>query len=322
MALSILTFILLESQFLLLPFLIAMTTILIRPQTAVPLFLCFWLYQRKGLSSRLPSIIPALVGLKLIGVKPKVEEALWRFRTYANSLFPAIRYPVGIFGFLCPSCLFCIFDIELLERLVGPLLTFYILCVVSLQQELRFNFFGLLATVVPLIATIALSAFHRFGRRWKSQEAQGIVNCAIVLSVVVMCLSSLAGIWARLGQKFDAWDADCEAIGKWIIKNTRKNAVFASTGGNRWNPAVMIAGRAQFIPLQPTLQSAEYNADNRAEALSEFLEKGVTIPDVHYFMVEKGSSFEATMKAKTDDLVTLVYDNSRYQLFERRQGYA
>jgi hypothetical protein len=318
MALSILVFVLLESRFVFLPGLIVLVTILIRPQTAASLFLCYVLYEWKLFSSRVVFVVPALVSFKLIGLGARFPGPLWDYECYAGSIMPVVRFPLSIFGLLFPSLLFCLFHSRLLERIVGPLVTFYVLSCISLQRELRFNFFGLIVTVVPILVTMSITALHRFGRIWKSEEAQGTVNALILFASIIMCLSSLLGIWTRIGQKFIAWDADGKALAKWVMKHTSRDAVFACEIPGRWNPAVMIAGRVQYIPMQPTLQSAEYHADDKIEDMRLFMQNGTPVPDADYFLVEKRSRFQLLLKSKIGVNFDLVYENDRYELLQRR----
>jgi hypothetical protein len=316
MGLSILVFVLLDVGLVNLPGVIALACIVIRPQTALALFIIYWLWGFEQFLPRLGFLIPAVGLFKMIHLYPKRDEPLWSFIAYANSMFPVLSFAVRIFGLLFPSFVFV--NRHLLERLVAPLVTFYTLSRVSLQTELRFNFFALVATVVPLFAAISLAGMVNFREKWKLKEARGVVNCAIIFCAAFMCLSSLAGIWARLDQKFPAWDSDGVALALWMDKNTDRMAVVASKVPGRWNPAVVLAGRQGYVPFSPTLQSAEYYAGNRAAEVNAFLAHNATLLDVDYFVVEKKSQIAEVMKKKIGVWVDLVYENDRYQLMHTR----
>jgi hypothetical protein len=316
MALSILSFASLEADHLHLPATLGLVIVFIRPQTAVAFFICFFLYKTPLNLRRWLYAIPALMLFKYMHVPFVKASPLWAYATYHNTLCPPLTFLFRIFGLLIPSLLFIAARPVLVLRLLAPAFAIGVLSVFQLQRELRFNFFALLATGVPLLCAVAFAALSAFRDLWKSAEQRGVINCLVAFAAVGMCLSSLAGIRGRLAQKFTAWDADALAIGHWIADNTPPTAVFATQLPAKWNPAVAIAGRCAFDSIDPTLQSAEYRNLGRLEMLNAFLVQNAPLADVNYFVVEKKTKFHQVMATKIGKVVTLVYENDRYQLLE------
>jgi hypothetical protein len=300
-----------------LPGLVALAVVVIRPQTAVALFVCYLTYPKRGFVTRLIWLVPALAGLRTLDLPARFADPLWNYVRYGNSILPPIRYPLALFGPLFPLFLFAFAAPELLLSLMGPLITFYGFSCVALQPELRFSFFALVAVVVPLFVAIALAALHRFGRRFDSDEIGGLVNAVMLFLVLVMSLSSLAGLWARLGQKFAAWNGDAVALGRWIAANTPREAVFANDKQAKWNPAVFLAGRLLFIAPQSALHSVVFRVGDRAAQLQTFLAGTGPVPPVDYFVAERGSAFAAALAPMVGKVVEAVYENDGYQVFAR-----
>jgi hypothetical protein len=318
LSLSILGFCAIEYGLVHFPGVIGLVMVIIRPQTAVSYFACFFLYRWQNVLWRAIYTVPAFMLFKYIHLRYAITEPLWVFHVYVNSLIPPLKFAFRIFGLMVPALGFVVATPKLIGRLLGPVVTFYALSVISLQTELRFNFFALLATVVPILVALTLAILAGFRDRWSSEETRGVINCLIVFAVVFMCLSSLAGIWARLDQKFVAWDSDAIDLAKWIQKETSPLAVFASQIPGRWNPAVAIAGRRAFYPFQPTIQSADYAIGDRAAEFRAFVYLNTSLADVDYFVVEKKTDLAGHMAKKVGSLVDLEYENDRFRLYRAR----
>lgn len=315
MSLSILCFILLESDCTILSIIISYLVLLIRPQTAISLSFIsiFYKFKLKQILTKSIFLMPIFFLLPSFGMTVKKEEALYWTDSHRNTMFPFISYPISIFGVLFVSLLFSIFEFK--EKLVTSLTTFYLLLIFSFQPNLRFNFFTILSTVVPVFISISFSGMINFAKRWKSNpDIQGTFYSLIFFSMVFMCLSSFTGIYARYNQKFNCWDSNDIDLANWIINNTKPSDVFLGESFRFWNPATSIAGRVMYLGSLHWMQCTPFNIENREDIFQHFLNEGVPVNDVNYYVIQKNGNWIQKAKGVIGTKYMPVYENEKYIL--------
>lgn len=316
MSLSILVFILLEQDQVHCPGILCLVCAVIRPQTGFALAICFGMYTMKNMVPRSMYLALSAVVMKVVGLTFDWKQPLWRHTEYANSFCPPLAFPMAIFGLMFPSFVFCMFTKGYIGRLVAPMLSFYLLSVLSLQTELRFNFFALIATAVPLFCAISLSGMVSFGARFRSDEVRGCINCLVIFVAIFMSLSSITGLWARLYQEFEMWDEQGLDVARWVMANTKPDAVFASQLTGSWNPAVVVAGRLAFVSIQPTMQSASYSDTGRRNELSTFVRDRRGSPSVDFYITERNKEWETLLSDRIGVDLSVAFSNRWYTILK------
>jgi hypothetical protein len=289
--------------------------ILVHAQTGFAFFLCFFLFRLRGFLRRLPFVVPALVFFRITRLSPALAPPFWADQIYRNTMLPSMTFCFAVFGLLLPALSFVVLTPSLVPRVIAPAVAFTVLAFVRLQPDARLNFRALIPTAIPLFVASAFAALVAFRDRWESADVRGLVNCGMVFATCFMCLSSLAGLWARGAQKVTAWDADAVDLGKWVQQHTPKAAVFTNPVPRRWNPAVVIAGRSAYYPYAPTV---ECDVHARAVEFSAFIYQNATLTDVEYYVVEKKTKLAGKMAEKVGVFVDLVYQNAKLELYRAR----
>jgi hypothetical protein len=318
MALSILGFCCLEERLTHVAGVIGLAMVFVRPQTAVAFFSCFLLYRLEGFSERSPYALAAIAALLWVGIARSPGPPLWVHAASQNSICPPLTFAYRVMGLALPAVVMAAASPSLLERLAGPIATFYGLSAISLQDARECSYLSLIPTVVPIVSALSLASMVSFRDCWKGDETKGVISCAIVFVCFFMCLSSILGLAMRLHQKFVAWDAAALDLARWIDQNTPRDGVFVSAASGKWNPAVALAGRCSYLPFTPGLHSILYNARRREDEFAAFLSDNMSLSDVGFFVIERKEALASTMKMKIGSLVDLIYENNRFQLMKAR----
>lgn len=321
MSLSILCFILLEAENQVLPIIITYFVLIIRPQTAVALSLLIIFYKFKfdQILTKSVCLIPIFLLLPFFGVNVKKETALFLTDYHRSTMFPFLSFPFSIFGVLFFTLIFSITEFK--EKLISSLSVFYLLQFYSFQPNLRFNFFTILSTILPIFISISFSGMIKFSKKWqKNPDVQGVFYSLIFFSMIFMCLSSFTGIWARHRQKFTCWDKNDIDIASWIIKNTKRSDAFISDTPRFWNPATSIAGRSLYLGNLHWMQCTPFDNGNREQIFEKFVNEGIPIPDINYYLIPKNGKWIQQAKMVIGNKYLIAYENEKYILLTYNQN--
>lgn len=313
MSLSILCFILLEIDSQIFPIIIAYFVLIIRPQTAVSLsfLMIFYKFKSDKILFKSVFLVPVFFLLPCFGITAKKEKALFWTDAHQNTMFPFISYPLSIFGVLFFTLIFSIHEYK--EKLISSLIAFYLLLTINFQPNLRFNFFTILSTVVPIFIAISFSGMIKFAKKWKeNKDVQGTFYSLIFFSMIFMCLSSFTGICARYHQKFTCWDSHDINLADWILNNTKKTDVFVGDSIRFWNPATSIAGRSLYVGNLHWMQCSPFNNGEKENIFDKFINEGSPINGVDYYIIHKNRKWIEKAKMIIGTQYMIVYENEKY----------
>jgi hypothetical protein len=315
LALSLVVYIALESDSIEIAGFAATSSLLVRPQTGVVLFLVFFLYRPTLTKRRFVWILfPALW---LLISRPTIAfnwaAPLWRAGITENALVPWLSYGFHVYGFMF-GCLIFALTRPLLPKLVLALVVFSMFSVVGFQPDHRFNFFAAQSIVTPLIVAISLAGLFGFLKKLKNPEIGGVMTAVGICLVVFSWAASACGLVQRISQKVTVWGEEQNEIAKWVCQNTKRNAVFWAPA-NRiwWNPAVARAGRVAFLGYQNTLQDFKLAEEADFALISEFAQQFEKRIGVDYFLLPKDHDWMPRIE-KAESL-EMVYGTDNYQIY-------
>ncbi|OHT11024.1 hypothetical protein TRFO_19412 [Tritrichomonas foetus] len=335
MSLSILTFLFLEIDYNIFAFLLVFFVCHAKPQTCLALSLVFLFYKAKKMLLRGILVIPLLyyvifhffhlsihffynenisINRNMIknAIESVVNNSLMFYSEYNNTMFPFLTYPFAIFGLLFATL---VFSTKFTGKLIASLFTFYLLTFIGLQENIRFNFFAILSVIVPIFSAISFAGMMHFTNKWSnSPDIVGSLKSLMFFIMVFMCLSSIAGIYSRINQKFVAWDKNDITIADWILNNVPRHKVFASQVPGNWIPSTILAGRAGFFGYNQWMQSTKFDNGNRESAQKWCMQTGNPIEGVDYYAILKGSSWLKNIQKNFNTSYEIVYENDKYYL--------
>ena len=316
MSLSIFTFLLLEIDQNIFASIILAFVACIRPQNAFGLGIIYILYKQKQILLRMLYSVPTILIIYMLKMKITYRDAIFWYQSYRNSIFPLFSYQFQVLGLLFICLIFAVPYFK--YKLFISYLAFYILTTVSLQYQLRFNFFVQLSTIVPIFIAISFSGMHKFLKRWNSPEVEGSLQALMLIATIFMCLSSITGIIARINDRFVAWDYFDEDIGGWIIDNTKPDSSFLSQmpAWYPWNPANAIAGRVGYIGHYFHMPSALFDNKNYETEENEFLNNCKRIANVNYYLILKEGSWIDNISHCIGNIFNPVYENDKYYILQ------
>ena len=287
---------------------------IIRPQTAVALSLIYVFYSFDKILRKIIFIIPTLLYLFLINMKPWIKKPSWSYDIYMQSLIPPLKYPFMIFGLLFPSLIFALSKVYRYKTILSVIL-FYAFNFISLQWDPRYNFFTLDATIIPLMITLSLAGMVSFANYWKAPDLRGMFKAFILFIVILMCFSSSMGIYNNINQTYCIWNSIEYNTAKWISNNTDKESIFASPIFSNWNPAVVLSGRQLYNCIKVALHSTIYNELDHNEMINNFLTYSNLNINVDYFLVQKNDNWDKSLKSKPVNIVEQIYQNEKYIIY-------
>lgn len=316
MALSIFSMILLEEKLDLYAGILGIIIFIARPQTGVVFFTLFlfyniWLYFRdvKKMIIKLMFSIGAY-SIFWFQFKPKwIRHFIWEGERTNFSLIPPITFALHIFGVLFIVLIFSVKN----PRTYVFLLIFFIFGIFNLQKDIRFNFFALTSVAVPLLAAIGQTGLSNLLYHSKIPELKGALYSIIIILSCFMWLSSICGLYSRLGQTLEVFTQSGNHLCEWVKENTNKTAVFASFDV-RWNPAITCAGRIAYASTVEALQSAKFIPNGANEDVINWIRNGETKILADFLLISK-SSYQAVQRYVPNELHP-VYENHKYHLFE------
>lgn len=321
MALSILSFILFECRSDVFAIFLMFSVLIIRPQTGFALFLCSILFKFKLTRIVVYAILTVIVYvlLPIFGVNPKMETAIYWNDMYRNTLFPFISFPLSVLGVLFVTSLLSFFEFK--SELISALFTFYVLSFVRLQLNIRFNFFALLSTVVPVFIAISFAFISRIAQRIKNAEVQGSLFAFMFFGMIFMCLSSIAGIYAKFDQKFVTWDNDDQEIANWIIQNTTITDVFCGSVLDGWNPAIVLAGRQLYFGTIHWMQSVYFELGDKESNYNYFEKEAVPIRGVDYYIYPNNGRWAKKVTQLIGSMYLPVHQNEKYIILKSAKQF-
>ncbi|KAH0785688.1 hypothetical protein GPJ56_010438 [Histomonas meleagridis] len=263
-------------------------------------------------------IIPTVLYIIYTGFKPKItNQYMFSFQSYSKSLLPPVKFSLSVFGFLFPVLTFSFFNKKLIYRTIISLIIFYLFTFVTLHNEIRYNFFELISTILPLIISLSYSGMISFTKLFK-KEHRSIFHTLIFFITFFMCISSIIGIYQKIQQKMPIWDDVDYETAEYIMNNTNETDVFvgASHYGCGWSPAIVIAGRQSFYENSAALHSSLYDNNDHFNRITMFMNTKQGKLNANFFIARKMDEWEGRLNQMIGTIVDVLYANDKYTIYK------
>lgn len=328
LSLSLTVYLFLEADFYHLAGIVSIISFFVRPQSGFILFIAFFLYNidisglkcsknhhlksNNTIYNRLkfysiPFLILSFLFLKKFSIEFK--NPLWKSDISKDSFLPFLAFPFHAYGFGFLSLIFTFLQSP--HRAILPIGLFYFLSIVSLQNDHRFNFFTTQTVVTPLIVAAICSGFSTLISLCSNPQLKGIVITSISFLFILMCLSSLCGIYNQINQSIKIFGENENDAAKWIDKNTKRKSVFAMPQKLNWNPAFARAGRVGYIGNIQALQDYIVNNSHYFTTLAKFVDNPDHKIDVDYFIMKKEKD-NWNKNLLNSKILNIVFNNSMF----------
>ena len=282
----------------------------VRPQSGFALLLAFLIYKYDQIRTRVQYYgIPFLIMSFLFLRRFQKTTPLWTSDIAKSSFFPPLSFLFHIYGF----AIFCLpFAMRKTTyfRVLTPLLIFYLLAYIKLQEDHRFNFFTSQAVVTPLIVAAISCGISYLMELCTNEELSGVLLAFVFLLYSLLWFSSLAGIYYRLFLTIKVFSEEGNDVARWIAQNTPRNSVFAAPSKLNWNPAIVRAGRINYVGNLQALQDFPVNTTYYETQINVFVNNPDHKIEADYFIFEKEDAWEFSILKS--QMLKIEYSNSKY----------
>lgn len=289
--------------------LICIAQVFVRPHSALALSVAFMVYRMRLSKWKtvfgLFTLLLALFNIPVV----KFHNPVWNKGITGESLVPFLSFPCHVYGTLFFALVFLLRP-QVVKFLVSPVLLFYLLCVIQLQPDPRFNFTTAQTVVTPLIVVGAMSGLSWFMSLWKNEVTQGIVAGLTFFFIGVSWLSSLAGLSNTIFSTVVISGEETNDISKWVTRNTKVDSVFYAPNSILWNPAVTRAGRLSYVAQQNTLHDFLVNSTLEEQAIETFKNTHARFAGPDYFLLPNEDSVQQHL-----EVMDLVFSTLSYSLY-------
>lgn len=284
----------------------------LRSCTAVFTLFVIIFYESNNIYDRVSRLLPSILIILLHRLPVKYSPIFQKNYSY----FPELKLIWELFG-IAPIFIvisgFHYKSILPLTILTALLLSFYI----SFQKETRFNFFSVVSAIYPLIASFTAGGASLLVNISDDESITGILAAISSFLLFSLTLSTSAGTIKRYKQVFEPWRRQTgQDIANWVIGNTPPNSVFGNLIDQTWNPAVVLAGRRMVYGSDQYMQSIKFKLNVNSTDIIGWFNKNTTKRYFDYFINMKGNSNYAFFKNRAIGEMSIVYENSDYELYK------
>ena len=149
-------------------------------------------------------------------------------------------------------------------------LCFFIFNFFKFQQLVQYNMFVFLTINYTTGSIIFMATLYRFSKSPKDSESRGVISALSLILVLSCTLSSFMGVKRQIGNVRQVWTLNDEFLVNWIIKNTKKKAVFISPLIS-FNPVSSLAGRCSYFYCSVVLGHVGFDFADRETKYRKFM---------------------------------------------------
>ena len=200
---------------------------------------------------------------------------------------------------------------------------FFFFNFIKLQNLVQYNIFVFMSLNYTTGSIIFLSTLYRFAKSPKDAETRGVIS-AISLIITLSCtISALMGVKRQIPNIRQVWTVNDEYLVNWILKNTKKKAVFISPLIS-FNPVSALAGRSSYIENSDVLGNSGFDFNERESIYRKFMknldasyeEADDDLKDIldsvdYIVLIEKGNLNQEVWKEVYNSRTFVVYENQK-----------